>query len=367
MIYLDYNATTPVAPQVVDAMLPFLTEHFGNPSSGHQYGRRAADAVERARTQIATLIGANPSEIVFTSGGTEASNLAIRGAFAASDRDRIVTSAIEHPATIEPCRYLADRFGAEVTEVKVDRHGMVDLNAVDARLSDDVAVVTVMHSNNEVGTLQPVTEVAKLAHDVGAVVHTDAAQSVGKVPVDVDELGVDLLTIAGHKLYAPKGVGALYVREGTPIEPVMRGAGHERGLRPGTENVPYIVALGAACELADEWLRCHAAGLKALRDRFWDGLRERVDDIVLFGHPTRRLPNTLNVGFSTSGREVLDSLPDVAASTGSACHDDVVEPSRVLTAMGIGRERALGAVRFSLGRETISEEIEQVLNQLSPG
>lgn len=364
MTYLDYNATTPIAPEVREAMMPFLTEHFGNPSSGHEVGRRASEAVETARAQVAEFIGAEAREIVFTSGGTEASNLAIRGAFAASERGTVVTSLIEHPATTEPCRHLVERHSARLHEVGVDEYGVVDTEELERVVDGRTAVVSVMHANNEVGTLQPIREIAEIADASGAVMHTDAAQTVGKVPVDVDDLGVDLLTIAGHKVYAPKGVGALYVRGGTPIEPILYGAGHEGGLRPGTENVPYIVALGAACELAGELLVESATRMRKLRDRLWDGIRESMPDAVLFGHPDRRLPNTLNVGFSRSGRAVLDALDDVAASTGSACHDDVVEPSRVLTAMGIERDRALGAVRFSLGRETTADDIDSVLRAL---
>lgn len=365
MIYLDYNATTPIAPRVREAMLPYLSEHYGNASSGHALGQRAAEALRHARKQVAALIGAQPEGIVFTSGGTEASNLAIRGAFAASDRRRVVTSAVEHPATTQPCRYLHDRFDADVVEVGVDRYGVVDLGELREAVDENTAIVSVMHANNEVGTFQPIAEIAEIAHDAGALLHTDAAQSVGKVPVDVDQLGADLLTIAGHKLYAPKGIGALYVRDPSSIEPVLRGAGHEGGLRPGTENVPYIAALGTASEIPDTVLDELARRMRTLRDRLWEGVRGVVDDVVLFGHPERRLPNTLNVGFPISGRDVLGALPDVAASTGSACHDDVVEPSSVLSAMGVDRDCALGAVRFSLGRETTTADVDHVVESIA--
>jgi cysteine desulfurase len=359
-IYLDYNATTPVAPEVFAAMKPFLTREFGNPSSGHVYGRRAREAVERARAQVAGLIGAETDEIVFTSGGTEANNLAIRGVALGHPRPgRIVTSIVEHPATAKPCRVL-EMGGWRVSRLKVDGAGRVSPD-VAAALGGRTVLVTVMHSNNEVGTIQPVAEIARLARTRGALVHTDAAQSAGKVPLDVGRLGVDLLSIAGHKLYAPKGIGALYVRRGAPVGPILFGAGQEGGLRSGTEPVAAAVGLGAACALAAERL---AAGegerLKALRDRLWRALKEGVEGIVLNGHPVTRLPNTLNVRFpGVDGGRLLAAVPSVAASTGSACHAGVTAPSAVLLAMGVPAEAARGAVRLTLGRYTTEAEVDR--------
>ena len=335
-IYLDYNATTPVHPEVVEAMLPFLREHFGNPSSAHVYGHRGRDAVEHARTQVAALIGCESEEVVFTSGGTEANNLAIAGVAAAlgARRRHIVTSTVEHPAVARPCDRLG-RNGFEVTRLPVDPEGRVVTEDARPFLRGDTMLVTVMLANNEVGTLMPIRELASAAHERGALMHTDAAQAVGKVPVRVDDLGVDLLSIAGHKLYAPKGVGALYVRRGTPIEPLLLGAGHERGLRPGTENVPYIVGLGVASELARRDLEAEAARVRALRDLLFERLRAAIPAIRRNGHPTERLPNTLNVSFpGVRGSAVLHAAPKVAASTGSACHEGGETPSGGLVAMG---------------------------------
>jgi cysteine desulfurase len=303
-IYLDYNATTPLDPAVVEAMEPFLRERFGNPSSAHVYGRMARDAVDRARAQVAALLGAEAGAIVFTGGGSEASNLALKGAvFAALARTpardlHVVTSAVEHPATLEPCAFLA-RLGCRVTVLPVDRHGVVELDALRRALRQGAHLVSIMHANNEVGTLQPIPEIAALAHAEGALVHADAAQSAGKIAVKVGDLGVDLLSLAGHKLYAPKGIGALYVRAGVVLEPLVHGEGHEGGRRAGTENVPYIAALGAAAELADRSLPAATGRLLQLRDRLWDGLRGGLGDgIALNGHPALRLPNTVNANFA---------------------------------------------------------------------
>jgi cysteine desulfurase len=372
-IYLDYNATTPIDPQVVDAMLPFLREQFGNPSSSHSYGKTAHEAVDRSREQVARLLGAKAGEIVFTGGGSEASNQAIKGVvfsrwqgvahrlFGWMGRGtHIITSAIEHPATVQPCEFLR-RLGCRVTVVGVDRFGLVDPDAVRKALKTPTALVTIMHSNNEVGTLQPIREIAALAREHGALMHTDVAQSLGKVAVDVNELGVDLLSVAGHKVYAPKGVGVLYVRKGVALEPLIHGAGHEGGRRAGTENVPYMVGLGKACELARESLPGVTEKLKALRERLWHKLREAFgEEIVLNGHPEMRLPNTLNVSFSGQiGAEILAKVPELAASTGSACHEGQVICSPVLRAMGIEPRVALGAVRLSVGRFTTEEEVER--------
>jgi cysteine desulfurase len=357
-IYLDHNATTPVLAEVVDAMLPYLREHFGNPSSGHVYGRRAHDAVERARAQVAALLGCDDGEVIFTSGGTEANNLAIRGvAEACSERRHVVSSVIEHPATEKPCVWL-ERHGWTVTRIAVDGEGQANLDEAHEAISPDTALVTVMHSNNETGVLQPIAELARAAHSQGALMHADAAQSVGKVAVDVRELDVDLLSVAGHKLYAPKGVGALYARRGAPLIPFVLGAGHERGLRPGTENVAGIVGLGTACEIAERDLQSVAARMMRLRDEFWERLQSGVPGLQLNGHPTLRLPNTLNVRFpQASGNAVLAGAPELAASTGSACHAGQESSSAVILAMGIPAEEAIGSVRLTLGRGTTHDDV----------
>ena len=352
-IYLDYNATTPVDPAVLDAMLPYLRGEFGNPSSAHGLGSRAHDAVETARAEVARLIGAAPDEIVFTSGGTEASNIAIRGAVRIDPARRaVVTSTIEHPATEACCAHLQGA-GHKVTRVAVNADGSIDPAHAAAAIGGDTALVTLIHAQNEIGAIQPIADIAVAVRRHGALLHVDAAQSVGKIAVDVDALGADLLSIAGHKLYAPKGVGALYVRRGIDLPPLLLGAGQERGRRPGTENVPYIVALGAACRIAGEMLTREQERLAALAGDLLAALQSEIPGIALVGHPTRRLPNTLNVLFpDASGRKVLENCQQVMASTGSACHADSEEPSAILTALGIGRDRALGAVRLSLGRGT---------------
>jgi cysteine desulfurase len=363
-IYLDHNATTPLRPEVVEAMLPYLRQHFGNPSSGHVYGRRAKEAVERARAQVAALLNAAPHEIVFTSGGTEANNLAIQGATDLVDRPWLVTSAVEHPATREPLRLLASQ-GWSVATIPVDFSGRLELHRALLSIDEQTCLVTVMHANNETGTLQPVDELAEVARARGALVHTDAAQSVGKVPVDVRALGVDLLSIAGHKLYAPKGVGALFVREGLTLPPLLRGAGHERGVRPGTENVAAIVALGEACRLAAEDLEAEGERVQALRDRLLERLAAEIEGLALNGHPQLRLPNTLNVRFpGVSGNAVLAGASEVAASTGSACHDHGEAPSAVLLAQGLSPAEALGAVRLTLGRGTTEAAVDEAAEAL---
>jgi cysteine desulfurase len=364
-IYLDHNATTPLLPEVVDAMMPYLREHFGNPSSTHPYGARAREAVARAREQVAGLIGCDADEVLFTSGGTEANNLAIRGVIAALERRRhVVTTAIEHPATARLCAWLEGQ-GYRLTRIGVDGDGRARIDGAREAIHGHTALVTVMHSNNETGVLQPVAEVARLAHAAGALVHTDAAQSVGKVPVRVRELDVDLLSVAGHKLYAPKGVGALYVRRGTPLVPVLLGAGHERGLRPGTENVASIVGLGVACELVGRDLESTATRLRALRDLLRDRLAAGVPGLALNGHRELRLPNTLNVRFPrASGSAVLEGAPEVAASTGSACHEGGESASAVILAMGIPPAEALGSVRLTLGRGTTEEDVLRAADAL---
>lgn len=366
MIYLDYNATTPVAAEVLEVMLPFLRERYGNPSSSHMAGRQAHEAIETARGQVAKLIGASPDEIVFTSGGTEATNLALRGVVLAQpDRRHIVTSSFEHPATAETC-LLLERQGLRVTRVPVGSDGRVRAEEVGRALGAEPALVTVMHANNEIGTLQPIAEISRLARKKGAVVHTDAAQTLGKIPLDVDTLGVDLLTIAGHKLYAPKGVGALYVRRSTALERVLAGAGHERGLRPGTENVAGIVALGKACEIAERDLISEQMRLRGLREHLLAKLRAAVDGLVLHGHPAERLPNTLFVSFpGVHGAQLLDAVPEIAASTGSACHSGSNAACASLLAIGVDPAQAVGPVRLSLGRDTTVQGVEQAAERLT--
>jgi cysteine desulfurase len=365
-IYLDHNATTPVDPQVLEAMLPYLRGEFGNPSSAYALGRRAHEATERARAEVAGLIGATAEEIVFTGGATEASNLAIRGAVPLDPaRTEIVTTAIEHPAT-EACCNLLQALAHAVHRVPAESNGIVSVARVAAEIGDRTALVTMIHAQNEIGTLQPVSEIARIAHGLGAIVHTDAAQSVGKIPVNVQELGVDLLTIAGHKLYAPKGVGALYVRKGLSLPPLVVGAGQEHGLRPGTENVAFIVALGAACRIAADQLEVSRARSLELSTLLLALLRREVPGLRLVGDLRLRLPNTLNVLFpEVSGRKLLEACPDVLASTGSACHADQEEPSAILGALGISRATALGAVRLSLGRPTTRSDVETAAMRLA--
>jgi len=364
-IYLDFNASTPIAPEAVEAMRPFLTDHYGNPSSLHWAGMPARDAVERGRGQVAGLLGCDPTEVVFTSGGSESNNHAIKGIFFANRNrgNHIITTTVEHPATIHPCRFL-ETLGARVTVLPVDPYGRVDPDDVRRAITPKTVLITVMHANNEVGTIEPIPGIAAIAREAGIVFHTDAAQSVGKIPTDVEELGVDLLSVAGHKVYAPKGIGALYVREGTRIEPFVHGAGHEGGRRAGTENVLFAVALGAACDVARQWVGMPQA--RTLRDRFWDGLKEIFgENVTLNGHPVDRLPNTLNVNLAGRvGAEILAKMPGVAASTGSACHAGSVTLSPVLAAMRVPPGEGMGAVRFSLGRTTTWEELEEVLRMM---
>jgi cysteine desulfurase len=365
-IYLDFNATTPVRPEVLEVMLPYLRDGFGNPSSDHARGALAREAVERARNQVATLLGTSAAEIVFTSCATESSNLAIRGVAAASaTRGRIVTSTIEHPATVGPCGALAE-LGWTITRVPPRSDGIIDPDDIERVLGPDVALVTVIHAHNEIGTIQPVAEIAMRAHRRGALVHIDAAQSVGKIPVRVSDLGVDLLTIAGHKLYAPKGVGALYVRQGTTIRPLLRGGGQEHGLRPGTENVALIAGLGCACEIAGARLASDGARMRELRDELWQRLQAAVPGLALNGDAEKRLPNTLSVRFpQVSGAAVLAAAHGVAASTGSACHSGHATPPDAILQLGVDAASALGTVRLSLGVTTTADDVARAADALA--
>ena len=340
---------------------------YGNPSSPHWGGVPARNIVESARQQVADLLGCMPGEIVFTSGGSESNNHVLKGIFYAGQAQNahIITTGIEHPAIVEPCRFL-ERLGARITWLPVDATGRINASDLRQAISADTILVSVMHANNEVGTVQPIEDCARITREHGIPFHTDAAQSVGKIATRVDELGVDFLSIAGHKIYAPKGIGALYIREGNVLEPLIHGAGHELGRRAGTESTLLAAALGTACELASDL--SGMARIAALRDRLWAGLKQNCgDQVVLNGHPEKRLPNTLNVSFvGHMANELLAQLPELAVSTGSACHSDRVELSPVLQAMGISQEIGAGAVRFSLGRTTTSEEIEAVIERLIP-
>ncbi len=386
MIYLDYNATTPIDPQVAAAMLPFIHEEFGNPSSGHAIGQIARRALDAARASVARLIGAKPGEIVFTSGGTEASNFAIkRTAWLRQQKGRhFVSSVVEHPATLEPLRWL-EKLGHEYTLVGVDGDGIIDPDEVRRAIRPDTVLVSIMHAQNEVGTIEPIEEIGRIAKERGVLFHVDAAQSIGKIPVDVSAMQADFVSIAAHKFYGPKGVGALYIREGIELEPFIHGAPQEGGRRGGTENVIMAVGMGKAAELAAGHVgNRHAGantaapvpaaeseclgdpGLIELRDLFWSLLSDRLGDrVVLNGHPTRRLPSTINVSFPGHiGGELLAKLDGVCASTGAACHSGDTKPSAVLTAMGVSRERAVGTIRFSVGRPTTREEVVQVAGRI---
>ncbi|MFO0588874.1 MAG: cysteine desulfurase family protein [Polyangiaceae bacterium] len=365
-IYLDHNATTPLLSEALDAMLPYLRGKYGNPSSQHAYGRAAKEAVETARAQVAAFLGAQPEEIVFTSCGTESNNLAIRGAVEARpERTHLVTSNVEHPAVANVCAML-ERRGHRVTRAKVGPSGRVTAEDVVAAFADDTLLVSVMHANNETGAIQPVAEIGRAAREKGILVHTDAAQSAGKVPVDVGELSVDLLTLAAHKLYGPKGVGALYIRKGVKIAPFAIGAGHERGMRPGTENVASLVGFGVACAAAQrdaEWL--HEL-LGFLRDRLWNKLRELVPGVALNGGEDPRVPSTLNVRFpKVAGPALLAATPEIAASTGAACHDGADVASAGILALGVPAEEAIGSVRFSVGRATQDAEIDRAAEAIA--
>ena len=367
-IYLDYNATTPIAPSVQEAVLPFLAQHFGNPSSNHVLGRACRAAIEDARSQVANLLGADHEEIVFTSGGTESNNLALQGSLLNNgplEPGHLVISAVEHPAIVEPARHL-ERWGCDVTVVPCDSRGLVDPEHVAAALRDETRLVSIMHANNEIGVIQPIREISEVCRARAIPLHTDAAQSVGKVPTTVDELGVDMLSLAGHKFYAPKGVGALYVRQGIALRPVLHGASHERGLRPGTENTPYIVALGKAAELARKAVDDAAERMTALRDRLLAQLHSTLGkSLIVHGEQAPRLPNTLSVNFpKVVGASLLGRIPELCASTGSACHSGTTQASATLDALGLQPEQTQGTVRLSLGWCTSEDEVDRAASLL---
>ena len=365
-IYLDYNATTPIAKEVADAMKPFLYDHFGNPSSAHEYGFKTKMAVEVARLQLADLLNCNYSEIVFTSGGTESNNYAIKG-IALSNQEKgnhIITSSIEHPAVIEVCKYL-EKLGFETTYLPVDKYGMVSAEDVRNAIKPETILITIMHANNEVGTIQPISEISEIAKEKGICFHTDAAQSIGKVKTDVQEMGVDLMSIAGHKLYGPKGIGAIYIRNGVEPEKLIHGADHESNHRAGTENVLEIAGLGKACEIARKELEKIQFHYQKTRDHLYKLLKEALPDIRLNGHPEKGLPNTLSISFpNVEANMIIARLKGVAASAGAACHSEGVKVSAVLEAMHVPIEYAMGTIRFSTGRETNMKDIEVAASEV---
>jgi cysteine desulfurase len=369
-VYLDYNATTPVDPAVVDAMTPYLSTYFGNPSSSHAYAQAAREAMHTARAQVAALLSCIPEEIVFTGSGTESNALAIRGAALANrfHGNHIITQQTEHPAVLNVCKSLTRFHGFRVTYLPVDKYGLVNPTDVEKAIEEQTTLITIMYANNETGTIQPIGELATIARRHNILLHTDASQAIGKIPTNVRTLGVDFLTIAGHKLYAPKGIGALYIRRGLQVEPLLYGGGQEGGLRAGTENVAFMVALGAAATLASEQLAGSQPRLRQLRDRLQQQFEQQLPRAVrLNGHPTDRLPNTLNISIDgVLGEEVLAATPEIASSTGSACHEGKTDPSPVLTAMGVSRERALGTLRLSLGRWSTEEEVQRAVDLLIP-
>ena len=366
IIYLDHNATTPVAPQVLEAMLPFMKEEFGNPSSGYGLGKRANQAVEQARGEVASLLGCEPEEVIFTSGGSESNNMVLKGSIDMRQPEQfhIITSVIEHPAILNPCLYLME-LGVHVTFLPVDRFGRVDPDAVAQAIGSRTCLISIMLANNETGTLEPIREIAALAQERGIPVHTDAAQAVGKIPVDVDDLGVDFLTVAGHKLYAPKGVGALFLRRGRELTPLVHGAGQEMGKRAGTESVILAAGLGAACCVARERLPRDRSDTETMRDRLQELLFESLEGLALNGHTRERLPNTLNVSIpGIEGNQILDAMPTIMASTGAACHDRTVTLSHVLSAMGVPPRIGMGALRLTVGRSNTMAQIETAAQQI---
>jgi cysteine desulfurase len=361
MIYLDHNATTPVDPDAVAAMKPYLFEEFGNPSSSYLLGKRAKKGIDQAREAVALLLGCQAREVIFTSGGTESNNMVLKGLvdFKNLDKFHIITSAVEHPAILNPALFLME-LGVQVSFLPVDRFGQVDPGDVQKAISPNSGLITVMLANNETGTLQPLKEIAKIAHEHDIPVHTDAAQAIGKMEVDLNDLRIDFLSVAGHKLYGPKGIGALYIREGQRIAPLVHGAAQEAGKRAGTENVILSVGLGAACSTAGKRLSHDIQHAETLRNRLKQLLFEGIDGLVLNGHADKRLPNTLNVSVpELEGGRILEGLPTIMASTGAACHDQTVKLSHVLSAMGVPPETGMGALRFTVGRSNTLDQIDE--------
>lgn len=359
MIYLDNNASTPLDPEVIEEICSAL-RFYGNPSSRHKTGQHARSLIEKARKKVADVVNASEEEIVFTSGGTESNNLSILGTAFLKGKGHIITSVIEHPSVINPCRFLQEK-GFSVSYVGVKRDGTIDLEELKGAIRDDTILITIMHANNETGIIQPIEEIGLIAREKGITFHTDAAQTVGKIPVDVERLNVDLLTIVSHKFYGPKGIGALYIKKGLRIQPILFGAGHERGLRPGTENLPGIAGIGKACELAKEYVKKRASYLKGLTETLYRKLKDLIPDVSLNGDPELRLPNTLNLCLKgIQSTDLVNILSDsVAISTGSACHAGVKRPSSVLLAMGLTEEEALSSIRISLGKDNTEEEVKE--------
>jgi cysteine desulfurase len=363
---MDHAATTPVDPEVLDAMLPYFCERYGNASSLHAHGREARDAVEGARRNVSSLIGAEEKEIFFTSGGTESNNLAILGTARKKGRGRIITSSIEHPAVLEPCRYL-EREGFEIIHLSVDGYGMIDPSELENNITKDTILITVMHANNEIGTIQDIREIGKIASDAKIPFHTDAVQSFGKIPINVKEMNIDMLSISSHKIYGPKGIGAIYIKDGIDIEPIIFGGGHERGIRSGTENVPGIVGLGKACELAEKRMKKDIKRVMKMRDRLIEGLSEKIPESYLNGHPTKRLPNNVNFRFAgVLGESLVKALDErgISASVASACSSKDSDASHVLSAIGLEVEDARSSIRLTIGRENNKSDIEYVLDVL---
>jgi cysteine desulfurase len=368
MSYMDHSATSPVDPEVLEAMLPYFTSNFGNASTLYTLGREARAAMENARNQVASLISAKPEEVYFTSGGTESDNIAIKGTVSRLQKkgNHIITSSIEHPAVDETCKYL-EKNGYQVTYLPVGEDGIVKITDFEEAIEDETILITIMHANNEIGTIQPITEIGKLAREKGIIFHTDAVQTVGKIPVNVEELNVDLLSISAHKLYGPKGIGALYIKKGVRVDPLLHGGGHERGIRPGTENVAGIVGLGKACQIAEENLDKNIEYVTLLREKLIKGVLETIEQSYLNGHPTKRLPNNANFRFSSIEGESLILQLDakgIAASTGSACSSKKLEPSHVLMAIGLEEVDAHGSLRITLGKENTEEDIDYTINAI---
>lgn len=370
-VYLDNNATTPVDPQVLEAMLPYFSEKFGNAASrSHAFGHEAEAAVEQARRQVADVVGAEAQDIVFTSGATESNNIAIKGVaeMYAERGKHIITQATEHKAVVDPCRHLQDKHGFRVTFLPVDRYGRIDVQQLVEAIRDDTILVSIMHGNNEIGTLQPIAEIGGLCKERGVLFHTDCCQTFGKLPIDVEEMGIDLLSCSAHKIYGPKGVGALYVRRKRPrvrCAPVLHGGGHERGVRSGTLDVPGIVGLGKAAEISRENMESEGARLLSLRDRLHGGIMTQLDQVTLNGHPTERTPNCLNLSFAyVEGESLMMGMDDIAVSSGSACTSASLEPSYVLKALGVGNELSHSSIRFSLGRFNTEQEIDYTIERV---